>query len=59
MRVTRLAGGKYCAIEYVQGGEQRRGAMTNVVGGNAFDAAEINRQPSAAIGSMGCVRSSA
>lgn len=36
-------GGEHCAIEYVQGGQQCRGAVTNVVVGNAF-VAEARRQ---------------
>jgi hypothetical protein len=54
MSGTRLAGDQYCAIELIQGGEQRGGAVANVVVRDAFDVAETHRQATWAA----CVRSS-
>src|ERR1700692_2507587 len=43
--VTRLAGGQYCAIKHIQGGEQRGGAVTDIV---VRDTLPRSRSPSAA-----------
>ena len=37
MSMTRLAGSEHGAIEHIQGGKQRRGAMTDVIVGDAFN----------------------
>jgi hypothetical protein len=43
-RFDGFAGGEHCAIEYVQGGEQCRGAVSNVVVLDAFGVAAAQRQ---------------